>query len=485
MARADYETLTRGELLTVIERLEARIAQQDNHIKQLEAHIAQQDARIERLERLLDESTRGGKRQAAPFSKGPPKSNPKTPGRKSGKSHGKHSHRQPPTTPPDEIIVVPAPKDCPDCGGAVKDEKVVHQHQVEIPRTAIHRRFDIHVGRCGDCGRRIQPRHSLQTSDALGAAACQFGPDAQTTIALMKNRYGLSYGDIVGLFKDLFGIPLSPGGAARTVRRAARRGRSAYEQLIESVRKSDGVVPDETGWKVGGRLHWLWDFVTDRVTVYVIRASRGFDVLSEVLGADYAGRMTHDGWMPYNRLVNAVHQQCLAHLLRRAGELRERAVSAGRRFPRGVGDVLKSALTLRDRYAAGKVGDSGLAIARGRLENRLDALLSMRLTNASNARFQSHLKKHRDAIFTFLYDDRFDATNWRAEQAIRPIVVNRKVFGGNRTQNGARALEVLGSLFATCRQNGTDAFDYLSTLLRRPPTTNPAPIPLPVGPARR
>ena len=146
MARADYESLTRDELPAVIERLEDRIAQQDNHIKQQDAHIKQQDARIERLERLLDESKRGGKRQAAPFSKGPPKSNPKTPGRKSGNSHGKHSHRRPPTTPPDEIIVVPAPKECPDCGGAVKDEKVAHQHQIEAFQKLTN--HDKHPRRC-------------------------------------------------------------------------------------------------------------------------------------------------------------------------------------------------------------------------------------------------------------------------------------------------------------------------------------------------
>ena len=41
------------------------------------------------------------------------------------------------------------------------------------------------------------------------------------------------------------------------------------------------------------------------------------------------------------------------------------------------------------------------------------------------------------AIFTFLWDPSVDATNWRAEQAIRPAVVTRKVCGGNRTRKGA------------------------------------------------
>jgi len=466
MARADYQHLSREQLLDVIERLEARVAQ-------LEAHVA-------RLERLLDDATRGGKRQAAPFSKGAPKTDPQKPGRKPGEAHGRHGHRAPPATPPDEIIDVPSPSSCPDCGGAVRSEGVVHQHQVELPRKPIHRRFDLHVGRCRCCGRRIQPRHPLQTSDAIGAAACQLGPDAQATVALMKNRYGLSYGDMVGLFKDVFGIPLTPGGAARAVQRAAARSEPVYEYLTALVRHSDGVDPDETGWKIGGVLNWMWDFVTDLATVYVIRPSRGRDVLDEVLGRDYTGRMTHDGWAPYDALARATHQQCLAHLLRRARDSIERLVGRATGFPTAIKQFLQDALALRNRWKAASISPHGLAVARGRLERRLDDLLARPPTNPVNRRFFNHLVRHRSEILPFLYDDDLHATNWRAEQAIRPAVVNRKVFGGNRTLAGAHALEVLASLFATCRQHHRDALDYLSRLFRLPLNPDPLSIPLPL-----
>lgn len=71
--------------------------------------------------------------------------------------------------------------------------------------------------------------------------------------------------------------------------------------------------------------------------------------------------------------------------------------------------------------------------------------------------------------------------NWRAEQAIRPAVVNRKVFGGNRTLAGAEALGILASIFATCRQHGRDALDYLAQLLRLPPDSDPVADPLPLS----
>ena len=90
--------------------------------------------------------------------------------------------------------------------------------------------------------------------------------------------------------KDAWGIELTRGAAAHMVRRAAERAEPMYNAFKGMIPRQDTVYPDETGWKVNGRLHWLWDFVTDVCTLYVIRPSRGVDVPAEVLGMDYAGR---------------------------------------------------------------------------------------------------------------------------------------------------------------------------------------------------
>ena len=443
------------------QQLEARV-------RLLEAQNARLEARIAQLERLLEKATRGGKRQAAPFSKGPPKERPNKPGRKSGKKYGPKAHRPPPQREPDEIIDVPSPEQCDGCGGAVDEDHVDQQFQMEIPRRPIVRRFDVHLGTCRCCGKRFRPRHALQTSDAVGAAASQLGPDLQAMIAMMKDKYGLSYGDICGLLKDGFGIPVTRGGAAQAVLRAGARARPLYEVFRQLVHRADAVYPDETGWKVGGLLQWMWAFVTDTVTVYVIRPSRGKDVPQEILGPDYDGRMIHDGWSPYDSFERAVHQQCLEHLLRRATELLEKATGPAGRFPNRVKKLLQDSLALRDRRDAGRISDHGLAVARGRLEKRLDELLAHKGTQKDNRRFRNHLAKHRREILTFLYHEDIEATNWPAEQAMRPAVRNRKVFGGNRAWSGAAAQESLGSFFATCGKNAVAALDILSRIICRP-----------------
>jgi transposase len=87
-------------------------------------------------------------------------------------------------------------------------------------------------------------------------------------------------------------------------------------------------------------------------------------------------------------------------------------------------------------------------------------------TNAANETLAQHLWNHRDELFTFLRQPGLDATNWRAELAIRFGVILRKVWGGSRTWVGARTQSVLMSVWRTCWQQGRSALDFLSQLLR-------------------
>jgi hypothetical protein len=47
------------------------------------------------------------------------------------------------------------PDFCPDCGGRLDQTHFAQQFQVEILRKPIHRQFNVHVGRCRHCRRRV------------------------------------------------------------------------------------------------------------------------------------------------------------------------------------------------------------------------------------------------------------------------------------------------------------------------------------------
>ena len=145
---------------------------------------------------------------------------------------------------------------------------------------------------------------------------------------------------------------------------------------MEKIRGSPAVTPDETGWKVGGQLWWMWVFSSPQVTVYAIQPGRGFEQAAGVLGADFEGFLVRDGWSVYRQFPRALHQTCLAHLLRRCRE-RIQLGGPGSQFPRTVQKVLQQALQLRNRREQGCISGHGLAVPQGRLEARLDRALSV------------------------------------------------------------------------------------------------------------
>ena len=438
--------------------------------QRLRRRVAELEALVQRLTAQVQEALRAGKRQAAPFSKGPPKDPPATPGRKAGDAYGQPAHRPAPRQTPDEIHDAPLPGQCPDCGAPLVEDRQDGQYQTDIPRRPIIRRFDIHIGHCTRCGRRVQGRHPLQTSDALGAAKSQLGPDAQAAIVHLNKHAGLSHGKIAEYFQTFFGIRLSRGGVCQAMLRAARRAERTYQAIRASVPHAAWIVPDETGWRIGGKPGWMHAFVTPTATVYHIDRRRGYEAAEPIIGAGYAGRMTHDGWAPYDRFLFALHQQCLNHLLQRCKALLTVAVRGAAVFPRKVQRLLWDALALRDRRDAGEVSPHGLAVAVGRLEARLDRMLAWTKVHPDNERLAKHLANHRHHVFNFLTTPGLDATNYRAEQAMRPAAVNRKVWGGNRTEVGAHAQSVLMTLLWTGRRQLRDTFALLANILcgRRP-----------------
>jgi len=419
--------------------------------------------RVAELEKRLDELERTSKRQAAPFSKGDPQSQPKKPGRKAGKNHGSHAHRPPP--PPEDIaetLEAPLPDACPHCGGEIaKDDDVDEQFQTDIPTQPVRRKFRIHKGQCQSCGRRVRGRHPWQTSDATGAAQSQIGPNAQASIVYLNKRSGMSYGKIADYFQEANGIHVNASTATRIVLRAGRKLRPTYEDIKESIKNSKVITPDETGWRKGGRPVWLHAWVGDQATGYVIDPHRSADALEKVIGLDYSGTLVHDGAASYDRFQEALHQGCVAHPLPRAHNLEQVQRGRAPSFARQVIDLFQQALGLRDAYRQAKVPPADLTAAYEEYCDRLRHLTGRPRANEANDTFARHLYNYSHAWFLFLLDPAVPATNHQAEQALRTPIVNRKVFGGNRTDAGCRAQEITSSTIQTCKQRKHSAFAFI------------------------
>ncbi len=459
---------TYEEILQENSELRGRISEQGRRIAEQEQRIERQERRIAQLEKIIEELRRGGKRQAAPFSKGEPKSHPQKPGRKPAEQYGKRSCRPVPEQV-DETIEVACPSRCEVCQSPVHRMGQESQYQIDIPEIRPWTtEFILHYGECSRCGCRQSGRHPRQSSQAVGVAGVQIGPGVVSLATYLNKVGGLSYGKIAGLLEQMAGLRVSRSTLCWALLRTAKKAQPIYEELVQAIRKSAVVYPDESGWRIGGRGGWLWAFTNRCETVYAIVRGRGFAQAATVLGESYGGVLVADGWAPYRRFTQATQQTCLAHLLRRCREMLETAQGGAARFPRQVKAILQAALSVRDRRTAGTLSPQGVRIAKGRLAAQMNRLLAGRITHTGNRRLAKHLRRHQNDLFVFLDREDVEATNWPAEQAIRPAVVNRKSCGGNRTSDGAKAQSILTSLLRTGQQRGFNSLALFSAILRSP-----------------
>jgi len=439
----------------------------DELIAKQAAIIAGLEARIRELQAIIDQLNRGAKRQSAPFSKGTPKSNPKKPGRKPGSDYGTPPafRAMPEPSPADQVIDVPAPDVCPGCGDrSAGVESIDEQVQRDIEVRTVIRRFKIKVCKCGKCGRIRRGKHPLQTSSATGCCASQVGPLARSAMAFMNKSLGLSMGKIASLFTTLWDLHITRGGVCNAIVSLGDKCRNAYRSILQAVRDASEVTPDETGWRVGGLRVWLHAAAAKDAVAYAIDPARGKQATDRLIGQDYRGTMTHDGWSPYDRYTSATHQQCLAHLIRRCSEMLEIARGGAVIFPRKIKKILQHALTLRNQRNEGKRSLRSTRIHAGKLKKQIHIQCKTRKSNRANQRMARFLKRHADELFTFLRRENVDATNWRGEHAIRGAVVNRKVWGGNRTWRGAETQMVLMSVINTLHLRGISKIEWLQKI---------------------
>lgn len=451
-------------LLARLAAMEARVASLEAEVARKDSFIVYQQERIDKLETALEESRRRSKRQAAPFSKGDPEPEPKTPGRKRGDAHGRHGHRRVPTGPPDRELAAPLPGCCPDCGGLVVHERDDHQWQVDVPEVRpTVTRFTVGVGRCSGCKRRLQGQHPEQTSQALGAAASGLGPHLKAWAMWLHYGMGLSFARTAKVLSYL-GVKVTAGAICRSSAHAASTELvPVHQELVARANASATITMDESGWRVGGAGRWLWVAANNEITLCWIANGRSFDDATAVIDADYGGVLVRDGWIVYDRYSAATHQSCTAHILRRASEMEADMSGADRKIPAAAKAIIKDALAARDLPSA-----TERAAAATECSTRLDQLCARPTGNDANRRLLKHLTHQAPHLFTFLTTDGIEATNWHGEQAVRPCVVNRKTFGGNRTDTGAVTQGIITSVIATAAKHGHDVIDYLAGRARSP-----------------
>jgi transposase len=378
------------------------------------------------------------------------KTNKGKPGQKVG-----HKGMTRPLAIPDRQVEVTADR-CPDCGAKLNlpfrfESKVIEE--IPEPQPVIVTEYKIAHYICPCCRKEVVAR------DANCPHEGKFGNNVIAQATLMRYEDRLPHRKIQDTLKRIHGLALSPATIFDLTRRAGEAVRPEYDAILERIRGAPILYVDETGIHVQGEKHWIWTFTTPSETFFVIRKSRGTNVLIEVLTRRFKGIIVCDGWKPYARFTKNL-QRCWAHLLRESKDIAEKFEEA---IP--LHNALKE---LYDLLTKALENDPPPEVRMTLWELAQEALrhwISKEYSIEKVRKFIGKISNGFDYWFTFILNPGVETTNNRAERALRPHVVLRKILGTLRNRKGTAIHELIMTVLATWGQRGLDCLQMLTIRL--------------------
>jgi transposase len=351
---------------------------------------------------------------------------------------------------------------CPECGHGLQPSATPPRvvQQIDIESVPLH--VEEHRAMAGWCP-HCQKVHYAALPSCIEKGGL-VGPRLSTLIAFLKGACHASYSTIRKFLRDVVNVTISRGQLAKVINKVSQALDVPYETLLEDLAAQACLNVDETGHRDCGEQWWTWCFRASLYTVFKIDPTRSAEVLLEVLGEEFEGVLGCDYFSAYRRYMrecNIVVQFCLAHLIRDVKYLttlpdpRDRAYGERlREALRTLFGIIHRRATLPDWAFDVRLGDARRDVLR-------QALAEVPATRASQ-NIAAWFRKHGQAYFEFVTTPGVEPTNNLAEQAIRFVVIDRRITQGTRGEKGRRWCERIWTVMATCSQQGQSVFEFLS-----------------------
>jgi transposase len=463
----------------VEERLKQEIERLRRELADRDRQLAEQAQRIKDLEHQL-----ALRQQNSTLTSKPPSSDglagrQRERGRrlKSGRPRGGqpgHPGHHRPLVPRErvDVTVEQHPTHCRACAQVLRARDAQgppRRYQVtEVPPVAAH----ITEYRCH---RRVCPGCGTTTVAALPAEVTgQFGPHLTALIAYFTVVCRLPRAVVHDVLEGVLQIPISVGSTQAAWEEASTAVAAPYAELRQALPQQPVVNIDETGHRTNGNKRWLWTVVARTFVVFTITASRGTDVLVDLLGPAFAGILGSDRLPAYLKYAAAQRQLCWSHLKRNLLSALDLARTSGaRRFCREALVLERRLFRVWHRYRGDPAAPGG-PLTRADLmarvlpiEKKLFALAERHL-NAPDKQVRNlarALGAHLPHFFTFVYEEGVAPTNNAAERALRPAVVWRKLYFGTRSAEGEIAIARLLTIVQTCQLQQLSVLAYLTAAI--------------------
>jgi transposase len=351
---------------------------------------------------------------------------------------------------------------CPQCGHGLKPMPAAPRVVQQIDLEALPIRIEEHRALPGWCP-HCDKLHYAALPSALAHGGL-VGPRLTTLIAYLKGACHASYSTIRKFLRDVVGVTISRGQLAKVIGKVSNALAAPYDALLEKLATESRVNVDETGHREKGEAWWTWCFRASLYTVFKIDPTRSAEVLLDVLGAEFDGVLGCDYFSAYRRYMkecNIVVQFCLAHLIRDVKYLTTLPDPGERAYGERLREALRRLFAIIHRR--GELPDWAFDVrlreARAKvLRQALTEVPAMRESQNMATRFA----KHGEAYFAFVTTPGVEPTNNLAEQAIRFVVIDRRITQGTRGETGRRWCERIWTVIATCSQQGRSVFEFLS-----------------------
>jgi transposase len=477
----------REELARRLAALEARLDDALERTRQLEGENQQLHAEVARLQQQLAAARKNSSTSSKPPSSDlvkPPKP-PRADGKKRQRG-GQPGHEQHLRTPfPPEAIdkTISYTLDwCPDCGGALRlfqrPDKV--QQQVEIPATPTI--VTEHQGLAYWCP-HCRKLHCAALPEAVEKTGL-FGPRLTALVAFMKGVCHASFSTIRKFLRDVAGVDVSRGYLAKVIAKVSGWLAPSYAELFERLPGEAVLNIDETGHKENREKFWTWCFRAAQYTLFRIDKSRGSKVLVEVLGTEFNGVLGCDyfsAYRKYMRKFGVLVQFCMAHLIRDVKFLLTLPGGEDQAYGGRVRNALRElfAVIHRREHMSAAEFRKALEVARGWVM----LAATTRVPDTKHARnLAQRFRQHGKAYFRFITTPGIEPTNNLAEQAMRFVVIDRRITQGTRSETGRRWCERIWTVIATCAQQARSAFQFLLDTVQAHLSNTVPPSLLPSGP---
>ena len=451
----------------------------------IEAAVAPLRERIAALEAELAKAKKDSSNSSKPPSSDLVK--PPKPPRKDGQKRqpgGQPGHEQHLRTdfPPEAIDqVVPYTLDCcPDCGGKLRPferpANVLQQVEVTAAPTIVteHR---ANAYWCSHCHKS----HFVSLPEAVEKAGL-FGPRLTALVAYMKGVCHASFSTIRKFLRDVVGVSVSRGYLVKLIAKVSRSLAGAYSELLDRLPGEATLNLDETGHKENGERLWTWCFRAQSYTLFRIDKSRGSEVLVEVLGTEFDGVLGCDYFSAYRKYMRKFDvrvQFCLAHLVRDVKFLLTLPGPEDQAYGQRLRESLRRLFAVIHRRETMTAAGFQQALEAARKQVLWAG--TSRVPDTKHARnLAERFRKHGAAYFRFVTTPGIEPTNNLAEQAIRFVVIDRRITQGTRSEKGRRWCERIWTVIATCAQQGRTAFQFLLDSVQahlsgaRPPSLLPS-----------